>query len=138
MAADLPEAILEFFRARPDLQALTSDGALWFLEAPEGTVLPYVEHLRADEPVEERTTGFYLPRATWQFNCHGPTLDVARSIARAFKAAYTNAPLIIQGADVLHVLPGTPQDAKGVGKGPAGQDSYVSIVELDILLARPY
>lgn len=132
------EAIQAFWRANPTLQALTSDGNLWEIEAPEGTLFPYAEFFHISEIGEIYTTREYFSRARFQFNFHAGTIDRARVMERAFIAAFTQADLPLSPASVLHVLFESEGDDKGIGKGPDGQDSYVAFVEFDMLIHNPY
>jgi hypothetical protein len=139
------EAVQALFQGS-SLPTLTSDGKLWEIEAPEGTLFPFAEFFRVSQPVEAYTTGFLMPRCTIQFSFHAANPDTARDMADAFSAAYTylgdgaspNSQLTIGGVPVLHVLPGEPSSAKGEGKGPQGQDSYMEMLEIDVLFAKSY
>lgn len=135
---EIEEAIHAFWDNNPALQALTSDGNLWNLEAPEGTLLPYAEFFHVSDVGEIYTTAAYFSRIRMQFSFHAQIIDQARAMNRAFVAAFTQADLPLKDCAVLHVLPESHEDAKGIGKGPMGQDSYVSIVDFDFLIYRPY
>lgn len=137
---DVCEAVQAYFQSRSDLQARTSDGRLWFVEAREGTVFPFAEYFLVSEDdnvVPTPAAGFKTMLSTVQISCHDHSAQGAADLCRAFEAAYQLAPLEIQGQTVLHCLPGMRTRGKGEGKGPGGQDSWMATVDLEILWIQP-
>lgn len=130
------EALVSYFAARADLVALTGDGRLWELEAPEGTALPYATFAVVAEATEARTTAGRLVRATVQVSLHHWTGQRAKDLAYAFEVALAGAPLVVSGAPVAHCLPGPPTSAIGEGKGDRGRDCRIEMFELDVLYSR--
>lgn len=129
--ADVLEALQNWWLANGS--SYSSDGALWHLEAPETTGLPYVTYYLVSEDCEDNTTGFQAYRSSVQFNAHAATGAAAWALAKALRQAIKGAPLIVGGNAVWHVLPDSmvaPQ--VGEGRGPDDSDCWIAGAVFDI------
>ena len=123
----------------PDMQALTSDGNLWHKQAPEELDLPYATFFLVSEVPEIWTTAYPWLMATIQVNCHAMTDEAALDMALTIRSALgkspaqpSGAPLIINGAEVTHVLPAGSGIDIGEGLGPRGRDCWVAFETFEI------
>ncbi len=112
----------------------TADGALWHLEAPETTDLPYATFFLVSEEVELMTTGGGQSyRSHVQMNCHASTSGDAWALAKTLRSAIKGAPLVVGGNAVWHVRPDAMiAPVVGEGRGPDGQDCWIAGVTFDI------
>jgi hypothetical protein len=135
---DAMEAVQAFFTGRSDLTSAVP--RIWLVEAPEKTVYPFVEYFLVSEldvAVPTRNAGWKLVETIVQISCHQPTPQASADLSRKFEAAFDLADFSIQGLPILHCQASSPTTGKGEGKGPKGQDSWMSTIDLEILWTRP-
>lgn len=129
---DILGAIAAWFRANAAMQLLTSDHRLWHKTSSESTRLPYATVFLARETQETYTTAYSLTRAGVQFNFHASTDAEARSMALAMRSAFKQAPLVVGGSRVMHVLPDWAAMDKSDALGPDGKDVWIAFEVFDI------
>jgi hypothetical protein len=129
---DLLAALQAWWQGQPGMQALTSDGRLWHVEAPEDIRLPYATFFLVSDVAEIWTTAYDWQRCSVQLNFHAPRVADARSMAKAFRVAVKGAPLTIDGSPVAHVLPDGETLEIGEGLGNDGQDCWIAAQVLDV------
>lgn len=129
---DVLAAVEAWWNATAAVYSLTRDHKLWFLEAPENTLLPYATFFLVAQPVETWTTGFAFYRAGIQINLHCNTAARARSLAHQLRVAFKGAPLSVNNQTVCHVLPDGNTIQVGTGLGPGGKDCWVATETFDI------
>lgn len=129
----LSAALKGWWASSPDLQALTSDGLLWHVEAPEGVDLPYVTFFTvAETERDDRTTGYAYLDSVVQFSAHAETDVEAEAIRKAVRAALKSASLSVNGSPAWYCLPGGQSLSRGEGFGPHGSDCWVATVDATI------
>jgi hypothetical protein len=130
--ADVLAAVYAWWQAHADVQLATSDRRLWHSQAPPNVVLPYSTFFLVREVAETWTTAYPLMRAGVQVNCHASTDVEARAAAGAIRAALRNAPLVVDGTRVMHVLPDGSGMEQGKEMGPDGEDVWIAWQSFDI------
>lgn len=129
---DITEAVQLWWADQPALQALTSDGKLWLVEAPEDTALPYLTLLPVAEPESpDRTTGYYFLASTFQISAHDQVPELAVNLRNSVRDAIQGAALLVGGKAVWYCLPGTQHLMIGEGRGPNGSDCWMATVDVD-------
>jgi hypothetical protein len=118
------------------LPALTSDGKLWYGEAPNQPITPYAVLILVSEPETARTTAFSLFEGTYQLNCHHDRLEDAEAMAAQVWTVFNGAHLYRDGDTVLHCLSGEQHSTLGHEMGTDGKDCWISFVELQVLYTR--
>jgi hypothetical protein len=134
---DVLNSVQSWWVQMPQAQALTADGLLWYLQAPEATPLPYATFFLVSEIDETWTTGYSVQRASVQVNFHANTASAARAVSKSFRRLIKYAPLHINSDLVMHVLPDGQGLQIGEGLAPDGQDCWMAYSTLDIPWTRP-
>jgi hypothetical protein len=129
------QAIVSFW-GTSSLPGLTSDGKLWYGEAPNQPVTPYAVLIMVSEPETARTTAFAMFEGTYQINCMADGLADAEAMAETVWNTFNKAPLIRNGEPVLYCLSGMQHSTLGHELGIDGKDCWVSFVEIQILFIK--
>lgn len=128
-------AILNYWTAS-NLPSITSDGYLWYGEAPSQPITPYAVLILVTEPEVNRTTGSVFFEATYQINCMHDLLSGAEEMARTVWDAFEGAPLVLNNNPVLFCLSGQLGSRIGKGMGIDGKDCWISFIEIEILYVK--
>jgi hypothetical protein len=91
------QAIVSFWNSS-SLPGLTSDGKLWYGEAPNQPVTPYAVLIMVSEPETARTTAFAMFEGTYQINCMADDLADAEAMAETVWTTFNNAQLTRNGS----------------------------------------
>jgi hypothetical protein len=121
------------------LPGLTSDGKLWYGEAPNQPITPYAVLIMVSEPETGRTTAqteSVLFEGTYQLNCMHDTLQAAEAMAKTVWSTFNGAPLTRDGKPVMHCLSGERRSMLGHELGIDGKDCWISYVEIEVLFMQ--
>jgi hypothetical protein len=129
------QAITAFWTSS-SLTNLTSDGKLWYGEAPNQPITPYAVLILVSEPETDRTTGSVLFEGTYQINCCHEQLAAAEAMAETVWTAFNNATLTRNGQPVMFCLSGQQHSVLGSEQGINGADCWISYVEIQILFSK--
>jgi hypothetical protein len=129
------QAIVSFWNSG-SLPGLTSDGKLWYGEAPNQPITPYAVLIMVSEPEMARTTAFAMFEGTYQINCMHDSLVGAEAMAKTVGNTFNNAQLIRDGQPVLYCLSGMQHSTLGHELGINGKDCWVSFIEIQVLFIK--
>ena len=127
------ESFYSFFAAQVGLVAAVYGGAMYLVEAPQGTTLPYAEYFEVSDTWDQ-TTGPYVGHTSIQVSCYASDPDAAKALGIQFASAFHKATLpSINGVPVAHCLRTGGLLTKADGKGPGGKDCWVQTNDFDIM-----
>ena len=126
------EALASWWSTQPALQALCSDGRLWFMEIPESVALPRALVTLERSVPEQWTTGFSLEKSTVVMRAQAQTAAEAQSMMNAIQPALTMATLVSNGHIAIYALPDASTYEIAPTQGPMGQDCWEASLYFEI------
>lgn len=128
------EALVSLWGAVPSLQLLASDGLLHYVEAPEGTRLPFVTIHRVSGPIEQLTQrdDSYVLVEVVQISVRAAGASKANAIVRAIRRAVRFATLEIDGRRTREVFVVGGASDKYDGRSEGAREVYFESVDLEV------
>lgn len=113
--------------------ALAALGPLYFVEAEEGTALPYFTIMLVSRDLDDQAGDLSVNRAVVQLSIHDRLPRLCESHAKKVRKAFHRAQLAIGSGANGHCLRGNEVVARGEGKAPEGKDCWMQMLDFEFL-----
>ncbi len=130
---DISSSICAWWASTPPLPSLTSDGILWYSEAPVGTVLPYaVLFLIAAVPVA-RTTSYDVFHSVYQLSIYTDQKDSAMILGLEAAGAFDRKNIVDDRVNdiLIQTQSGDVRVELAKGLGPNGVDAWMGFFNIE-------
>lgn len=120
----------------PTLASLTSDGILWYEEAPAQPVTPYAVLFQVSGSPTAKTTAFTVIHEVYQFSAYADTKKEARAIATIAALAYDRKTVYEDVDIVVQTQSGVVRVELAKGLGLNGADAWMGYFEITVFSQR--
>lgn len=131
---DIPGAICSWWAGNSSLTALTTDGVLWYSEAPVEAIMPYaIFFLVAAAPVA-KTTAYDVFHSVYQVSIYADQKDDAQILALAAAVGFDRKNIVDDRVNdiLIQTQTGDVRIQLAAGLGLNGADAWMGFFNLEV------
>lgn len=131
---DIAGAICAWWAINPLLTALTTDGVLWYSEAPVGAIMPYaIFFLVAAAPVA-KTTAYDVFHSVYQVSIYADWKDDAQDLALAAAVGFDRKNIVDDRTNdiLIQTQTGDVRIQLAAGLGLNGADAWMGFFNIEV------